>query len=48
MRSARGAGSAASIVSRRRIAVAQFDGAVKDERTVTTLNAYTYCLEKSG
>lgn len=24
------------------------DGAVKDERTVNTLNAYTYCLEKSG
>lgn len=24
------------------------DGDVKDERTVTMLNAYTYCLEKSG
>jgi Mycobacterium membrane protein len=24
------------------------DGDVKDERTVNTLNAYTYCLEKSG
>jgi Mycobacterium membrane protein len=24
------------------------DGKVKDERTVNTLNAYTYCLEKSG
>lgn len=24
------------------------DGAVKDERIVNTLNAYTYCLEKSG
>lgn len=24
------------------------DGQVKDERTVNTLNAYTYCLEKSG
>jgi hypothetical protein len=24
------------------------DGEVKDERTVNTLNAYTYCLEKSG
>ena len=24
------------------------DGQVKDERTVSTLNAYTYCLEKSG
>jgi Mycobacterium membrane protein len=24
------------------------DDAVKDERTVNTLNAYTYCLDKSG
>lgn len=24
------------------------DGEVKDERIVNTLNAYTYCLEKSG
>ena len=24
------------------------DGVVKDERTVNTLNAYTYCLDKSG
>lgn len=24
------------------------NGAVKDERTVNTLDAYTYCLEKSG
>ena len=24
------------------------DGAVKDERSVNTLNAYTYCLDKSG
>jgi hypothetical protein len=24
------------------------DGDVKDQRTVNTLNAYTYCLEKSG
>ncbi|WP_244601803.1 MmpS family transport accessory protein [Mycobacterium pseudokansasii] len=24
------------------------DGDVKDERTITTHNAYTYCLEKSG
>jgi hypothetical protein len=24
------------------------DGEVKDERTVNTLNAYTYCLDKSG
>lgn len=24
------------------------DGEVKDERVVSTLNAYTYCLEKSG
>ncbi len=24
------------------------DGQVKDERTITTQNAYTYCLEKSG
>ena len=24
------------------------DGDVKDERTVNTLNAYTYCLDKSG
>jgi hypothetical protein len=24
------------------------DGAVKDERTVTTMNAYAYCLDKSG
>ena len=24
------------------------DGEVKDERTVNTFNAYTYCLEKSG
>jgi hypothetical protein len=24
------------------------DGAVKDERTVNTVNAYTYCLDKSG
>lgn len=24
------------------------DGQVKDERTVNTLNAYTFCLEKSG
>ena len=26
----------------------KIDDAVKDERTVTTLNAYTYCLDKSG
>jgi hypothetical protein len=24
------------------------DGVVKDERTVNTLNAFTYCLDKSG
>ena len=24
------------------------DGVVKDERTVNTMNAYTYCLDKSG
>ena len=24
------------------------DGEVKDERSVNTLNAYTYCLDKSG
>lgn len=24
------------------------DGDVKDQRTINTLNAYTYCLEKSG
>ena len=24
------------------------DGAVKDERSVKTLNAYTFCLDKSG
>jgi Mycobacterium membrane protein len=24
------------------------DGVVKDERSVNTLNAYTYCLDKSG
>ena len=24
------------------------DGVVKDERTVNTVNAYTYCLDKSG
>jgi MmpS family membrane protein len=24
------------------------DGVVKDERTVNTLNAYAYCLDKSG
>lgn len=24
------------------------DGAVKDERTVNTMSAYTYCLDKSG
>lgn len=26
----------------------KIDGVVKDERTVNTLNAYTYCLDKSG
>ena len=26
----------------------KIDDAVKDERTVNTLNAYTYCLDKSG
>lgn len=26
----------------------KIDDAVKDERTVTTLNALTYCLDKSG
>jgi hypothetical protein len=26
----------------------KIDDVVKDERTVTTLNAYTYCLDKSG
>ena len=26
----------------------KIDEAVKDERTVNTLNAYTYCLDKSG
>ena len=26
----------------------KIDDAVKDERTVTTLNAFTYCLDKSG
>jgi hypothetical protein len=24
------------------------DGVVKDERTVNTMNAYAYCLDKSG
>jgi MmpS family membrane protein len=24
------------------------DGDVKDQKTVNTVNAYTYCLEKSG
>jgi hypothetical protein len=24
------------------------DGVVKDERQVNTMNAYTYCLDKSG
>jgi hypothetical protein len=24
------------------------DGAVKDERSVKTLNAYTFCLDRSG
>jgi Mycobacterium membrane protein len=24
------------------------NGAVKDERSVNTLNAYTFCLDKSG
>ena len=24
------------------------DGAVKDERSVNTLNAYTFCLDKNG
>jgi Mycobacterium membrane protein len=24
------------------------DGAVKDERSVNTVNAYTFCLNKSG
>jgi hypothetical protein len=24
------------------------DGAVKDERSVKTVNAYTFCLDKSG
>jgi len=26
----------------------KIDDVVKDERTVNTLNAYTYCLDKSG
>lgn len=26
----------------------KIDDAVKDERTITTLNAFTYCLDKSG
>jgi hypothetical protein len=26
----------------------KIDDAVKDERTVNTLNAYTFCLDKSG
>src|SRR6476620_540581 len=26
----------------------KIDNAVKDERSVNTLNAYTYCLDKSG
>jgi Mycobacterium membrane protein len=26
----------------------KIDDVVKDERSVTTLNAYTYCLDKSG
>jgi hypothetical protein len=26
----------------------KIDDVVKDERTVSTLNAYTYCLDKSG
>ncbi len=26
----------------------KIDDAVKDERTANTLNAYTYCLDKSG
>jgi len=26
----------------------KIDDAVKDERSVTTVNAYTYCLDKSG
>jgi hypothetical protein len=26
----------------------QFDDVVKDERSVNTLNAFTYCLDKSG
>ena len=26
----------------------KIDDAVKDERSVNTLNAYTYCLDKSG
>jgi hypothetical protein len=26
----------------------KIDNAVKDERSVTTLNAFTYCLDKSG
>ena len=26
----------------------KIDDAVKDERTVNTLNAFTYCLDKSG
>lgn len=26
----------------------KIDGVVKDERTVNTLNAFTYCLDKSG
>ena len=26
----------------------KIDGVVKDERSVNTLNAYTYCLDKSG
>jgi hypothetical protein len=26
----------------------KIDDAVKDERSVSTLNAFTYCLDKSG
>jgi len=26
----------------------KIDDVVKDERTVNTLNAFTYCLDKSG
>jgi hypothetical protein len=26
----------------------KIDDVVKDERSVNTLNAYTYCLDKSG